>query len=133
MVEYHSYLKRFKALADKDACANAINHRRNRRMSSALQQINGNRSFRGIIQTKGNGHALNARLSDQAGNVGFLHGESLSDFFFPNRWKRLPGLVIEYQPGTNTVNGWGNAWNGVAGDMDQQSAFTCIVRTGARR
>src|SRR6185503_10027579 len=100
-------------------------------MSSALEQIDGDRGFGGIIDAQRNAHALNARLTHQVGNVGFFHGQSLSDFFFANRWKRLSRWRIEHYAGADSVNRGRNARDGVAGNMDEQSTFTCIVRTGA--
>ncbi len=100
-------------------------------MSSSLQQIDGNRSFRGIIQTKRNAHALNARLAYQAGNIGFFYGQRSSNFFFSYRWKRLLRWCIEHQTGAHSVNRGRNARDGAARNMNQQSAFARVVRTGA--
>src|SRR5438270_11422000 len=100
MVEYRNYLKRFKALADKDPCADAINYRRNRRMCGALQEIDGNCRFRGIIHAERNAYSLNPRLIYQAGNVGFLHQGCVIDFLLRKRWKCLVRLAVKDQAGT---------------------------------
>src|ERR1041385_6425672 len=41
------------------------------------------------------------------------------------------GGSIEYQPGTNSINGWRNMRNCVTGGLNQQRAFVRIVGAGA--
>src|SRR5438270_3382889 len=130
MVEYRNYLKRFKALADKDPCADAINYRRNRRMCGALQEIDGNCRFRGIIHTERNAYSLNPRLIYQAANVSFLRGHCLIDFLFSHCWKRLIRLSVEDQASPDSINRGRNSWDRGPRDMYQQSAFACVI--GAR-
>ena len=85
--------KCLKALTCKYPCADAINHRGNGRMCGALQQIDGNRRFRGIIHAECNAYSLNPRLIYQAGDIGFLHGDCVIDLVFRNRWKCLVRCV----------------------------------------
>ena len=100
-------------------------------MCGALEQIDGNRRFRGIIHAERNAYSLNPRLIDQAGDVGFFHGGCVIDLFFRQRWKCLVRLGIEDQAGTYTVNRGRDSWDRAAGDMYQQSAFSRVVSTSA--
>src|SRR5438270_2194568 len=102
-------------------------------MCRALQEIDGNRRFRGIIHAERNAYSLNPRLIDQTGDVGFLHHGCVIDLFFRKRWKCLGRLVIEDQARTYAVNRRRDSWDGAAGDMYQQSAFAWVVSTRSHR